>query len=216
MNDSTAVIAAGGYGTRCGSVKPKAMLSVGQYTYLELLLKQLQKTSIRDVIICCNRPEYLPQLLPILDVASRARILIDEGVRSTIELAIHAANICNTPNVLFCYGHTPRRAEHLKALLKETGRLAVTVVERTTKRNSVAFPLGGYVEPPYRLPSSSIMRTPARSWSEYFSAQHQEIVGLAIEGPGEFNYETERRAYGDYVASWSSERPDRPVATYRQ
>ena len=203
MIDTTAVVAAGGYGTRCDSGVPKSLLRVGKRTYLEALLIQLTLAGVEDAIVYCNRLEYVPQILMLSQHIMPTRVCVDRGVDSTLILAKHSASIVSSYNILFCYGHAPRPAKYLKSLLVHPESPVVSVVDTTSKKAAIAYQGGGYVEPPYKLSVSSLRRSCSMEWVTYFAQEGECPIGISVDGPGEFNYLGECYGYGQYLDSWT-------------
>jgi len=204
MSDATAVVAAGGYGTRCDSGVPKSLLRVGKTTYLESLLIQLTRAGIDDAIVYCNRLKYASQILTLSRHIMPTRVYVDSGVYSTFALAKDSAGVVSSSNILFCYGHAPRPAEYLKSLLMRRVKPVVSVVDSTTKRSVIDYQAGGYVEPPYLLSVSSLQRSCSMDWATYFAQETKCAIGISVDGPSEFNYVKERDGYSQYLESWSS------------
>lgn len=204
MIESTAVITAGGYGTRCDSRMPKSLLPIGQRTYLEMLLNQLARAGVRDAIIYCDRAKYLRKLrdLPAFDM--RIRVLNDGGVASTFELAKHSVNVCDSSDILFCYGHSPRPHEYLESVLQEPGRVVASIVKKTSKRLAIGNSTEGFIEPPYRIPLPFLRQSTAQDWNSFFKEQSRDLVGLFVNGPCEFNTVGDHKVFAKYIAAWDS------------
>lgn len=208
MSAVTAVVAAGGYGTRCNSVIPKSLLRKKGKTYLEMLLLELARAGIDDVIIYSNRQEYGHLASCISSKIMRTHLVFDQGFSSTFELAKHSASLTNTSKIIFCYGHSPRPAEHVIRMLSHQTLPAVSVLDSTTKKSVVRYHAGGYLEPPYMLCVASLQKTSSRDWASYFSESSESLVGVGIEGPSEFNYTKERHTYNRYIDAWPCENDD--------
>ncbi|MEW8300233.1 MAG: NTP transferase domain-containing protein [Candidatus Thiodiazotropha sp.] len=202
MSAITAVVAAGGYGVRCNSEKPKALLRKEGKTYLEMLLVELARAGIDDLILYCNRQEYGYFASSISNKIMSTRLVIDRGFLSTFELAKHSASLTKAQKILFCYGHSPRPAEHVVCMLSQRTLPAVSVLDSTTKKSVLKYHAGGYLEPPYILCSASLRNTSSQDWSSYFLESTESIVGISIEGPHEFNYTNERHLYNRYIDAW--------------
>lgn len=203
MKTITAVIAAGGYGTRCDSDVPKSLLRIGGITYLEVLLIELSKAGINDAVIYCNRPEHINQIVILTRGIMSTHVLLDKGVTSTFELAKHSTRVVSSSSILFCYGHSPRPAEHLRLLLMQRKLPAVSVVDSTTKKCVIKHLYGGYLEPPYLLSVSSLQQSCSTEWMSYFAEDVEPVGGISINGPCEFNHIEERCSYNKYLRSWS-------------
>jgi len=203
MKTVTAVIAAGGYGTRCDSDVPKSLLRIGGITYLEVLLIQLTRAGINDAVIYCDRPEHVYQIVILTRDIIPTRVLLDQGVTSTFELAKHSTSVVSSSNILFCYGHSPRPAEHLRLLLMQRKLPVVSVVDSTTKKSLINYRDGGYLEPPYLLSVSSLWQSYSSTWISYFAEEVETVVGISVNGACEFNYIEDRCRYNKYLESWS-------------
>lgn len=203
MTSTTAVIAAGGFGSRCGSGGPKSLLRAGKRTYLEELLVQLGRSGVTEALLYCNRSEYLDRLLDLSEKIIPSRVFLDGGVESTIALAKHSASVVSSSNILFCYGHAPRPSQHFDELLSYPESPVVTIVESSTKTAPILCQEGGYIEPPYSLTASSLLRTSARDWARFFGRERGFATAISVEGPGEFNYNSELRDYTRYMGCWT-------------
>lgn len=204
MNDVTAVIAAGGHGTRCDSIVPKSLQKIGILTYLEILLIQLVDAGIENAIVYCNRREHASQILSLSQRIMTVRLYEDIGCESTFELAKHSADIVSSSSILFCYGHAPRPAEYLKSMLVQHMMPVISVVKSTSRNSVISYHSNGYIEPPYLLSVSSLLRSCSEDWETYFANEVNNSVGILVDGPCEFNHLGERHVYEKYVESWVS------------
>lgn len=198
----TAVISAGGYGVRCDSLLPKALLKLGDITYLELLMTELAKAGVKKSIIYCNRPAYINNIRTISEKIMITNVLLDQGVNSTFELAKDSSYLVSSPNIIFCYGHAPRPARYLRFLMKGSEIPVASTLSSSTKQLLVSNRFGKYLEPPYLLSVLSLQRSRSNNWKSYLMEEIQSLSYTHIQGPNEFNYMAERHGYNEYIESW--------------
>jgi CTP:molybdopterin cytidylyltransferase MocA len=201
MSNVTAVIAAGGYGSRCSSMMPKALLNFDEKTYLEMMLIECRNAGVDNGIIYCNRENFLNEIRKITKNIASFEIVLDAGVKSTFELITDAAKYSSSQKLLFCYGHAPRPSAHIEEIIRFDEAVVVSVVKTTTKKHAVIFRDDHFVEPPYLLSRSLLATTNATTWANFFD-QIGGANGVMLHGPGEFNSREDKTIYDRYLRSW--------------
>jgi hypothetical protein len=207
-----AIIAAGGAASRCGGDRPKSLMEKSGTTYLEILLCEISKSGISDILIYCNRLEHLKDIRHISKKNSDARIIVDQGVPSTFHLAKHAASLRRQQDIIFFYGHSPRPSSHISALINSPHQIAASLYETSSKRNPIGDTSDGYLEPPFKIDAELLFKSKHSEWN-YFLGEFEHVTSkISVNAPAEFNSLAERQVFDSYISSWSKTISDVPKA----
>jgi hypothetical protein len=193
----TAVVMAGGFATRMNSSTPKALWSVAGMPLLHHTLTSLQLTGVASILVLSNRAQYLRRTAKVASVFPGTRVELSETHDSTFRV------LCDVkaklaPRCLFLYGHAPRPATHIAALLAHRSLFAVTTTASSSKRNLIVSTSGRFIEPPYVIDSTSLADK-YDTWSAFLAKY--SIAEIPLLGPHEFNDRTEFKAYREYVTA---------------
>ncbi len=209
MSNKTAVITAGGSASRCGGGQPKSLMRIGRTTYLEALLIEVAESGIDDVVIYCNRPDYLCEIEYISNQYCNTKLMIDKGVNSTFALAKHAATFCKGNDVVFLYGHSPHPSTHLKKILCNSAEIVVSLFRYSSKHKPIKWCDHSYIEPPFKISSNLINATSNCDWYSFFREYANSIESIPNTGVSEFNSLEERSIFEDYLCSWFNKWPNK-------
>ncbi|MBS1716778.1 MAG: NTP transferase domain-containing protein [Armatimonadetes bacterium] len=193
------IVAAGGFGTRCGLGYPKSLFAVEGESLLSKTIAELRRIGA-EVIVLTNRSEYWDLTRKQVRAYSGVRLALSGEVESTVELlrCVPVEDILER-KVLFCYGHAPRPAGHLRDLIQLQGP-AVSVVRYSSKRKLVRSCTGLYMEPPYYLPQLQLHDLQSNTWSELIDGLDRPAEEVLLNGPGEANYSSEIELYAKYAS----------------
>lgn len=191
------IIAAGGQGSRMAAGRPKSLLQAARRPLVIHCVEQLLLAGLTDIRVYNNRSEWTDTFSELLSSYRGVSVFADPGGPSTYAVAHFAVQHLTSDRILFLYGHAPRPAEHLLRLLSLAGVVATEYV--TSSRRDALSTRCGYLEPPFLVPTHSIVNSRGRTWRELFAANATHIIPCV--GPGEFNFRHELATYMSYVAS---------------
>lgn len=204
MTKPLAIIAAGGTASRLGGGLPKSLVRIGASTYLEILLRELQRCGLTEGVVYTNRREYLAQVAKLCP--SSFCVKQDAGFASTIELVKLATAEYPGRRIIFFYGHAPREASHITRLIQLRSKIAASLYVRSSRTAPFAIKSGGFLEPPYLLETEAICLPRYWDWNTLLH-EHQAKIGLVlVDSPNEFNSRAELDTYAQYVMSWFREK----------
>lgn len=197
--DVATVIASGGWGSRMGCDRPKALMRVCGRTLLEHALTAAAQSGSPGLLVYNNRREWDSAVAEITERFAGAVFVPDAGVKSTLELAIDAAHRIAQPRLCFLYGHAPRPERHLRRLYAGPRASVVsTLVSASTRTHPI--PCGtAYLEPPYVLPVQVLRNTARGNWWDFWASLPDRVATVPVAGPGEANWPGEMRNYRRYV-----------------
>ena len=199
MNNTVAVIAAGGFATRLGTNKPKSLLKVSSQPLLLWLIQEIVAAGISRILVFQNRQEWLSEYRTIVGPFSEITLIADGGVASTFLLARRARRVCVAERYCFFYGHAPRPAAHIKHLLSLPS-VAATACRTTSRQRALRISSSGFLEPPFAISAEALATaSKAENWEEFFNVHRPSA--WPVSGPGEFNFESERLRYTSYLVA---------------
>jgi hypothetical protein len=177
MTKPLAIIAAGSTASRLGGGLPKSLIRIGRFTYLEILLRELQPCGLTEGIVYTNRREYFAQVAKLCPTSFQAKQ--DSGCASTVELVKLAAVEYPGRRIIFFYGHAPREAWHIARLMQLRSQIAASLYVKHSRTASFAIESGGFLEPPYLLETATISWPRYSDWKTLLH-EHQSKIGLVL------------------------------------
>lgn len=209
-NSLIVVISAGGRASRLGGGSPKSLMMVGEITYLEATLNEIRELTTSEILIYCDRTEYLSDIMKVITKYTGTTLINDCGAQSTYAIASHASNYSHSCRVLFLYGHSPKSSVHLKKMIQAETGVSVSLYHASSKRKPINIKGRGYIEPPYIIRTDLINKHPQiNTWEDFFMWHRKILNCVTTNAPCEFNSPKEKLIFDTHFFSWYKNRPTR-------
>ena len=198
IKEITAIVAAGGTGSRLGLTHPKSGLLYKGHSLIYWTAYSLYLAGVNNINIYVNNKLWANKFKDELHFIPGCQVIVDPGYDNTFQL--FKAYYSLSEKYLFTYGHTPRPVASYKKLISFEESLNYSCVQKTTKKSPIKTAIG-LIEPPYMVEPSKLSIDELDSWQDFFQ-ENCSTSGKFIELKiGEFNYLCDWLNYQTYLAS---------------
>jgi hypothetical protein len=171
-------------------------MDVSGTPFIVLTVAGLMSAGYENILVACDRPEWLSVLAEVLADWPGVLVAEDAGYASTMQLARSFAPFM-PGRFVFTYGHAPRSVKQYSALRSETPPAALSFA-RTSKSKPIPWH-DRFLEPPYLLRRSDLTESWANEWTEFFANFSHTARIVETNDPPEFNYPAELESYVAYA-----------------
>lgn len=199
-----AFVAAGGNGTRLKLNRPKSSIyfkghSLGYWTVLSLHI-----CGVEEIEFYVNNAIWAKKFEIELKNIPGCRVIRDKGYKNTFLLFKNYAT--EESKYIFTYGHTPHPPTYFKRLLNHPGRIIVSTVTKTSKKQPIKVTTANFIEPPYAIQIDNKVEFSSNTWASFFYINKAIITNYIKLPISEFNYIKEWLSYKTYLKSYVFDR----------
>jgi CTP:molybdopterin cytidylyltransferase MocA len=214
-----AVVAAGGRGTRLGTLAKKygnkSLVPIQGLPILGYALEWLKEVGVEEIIITVNYVAEYRRIHELFGKDPCVRMACNRHRKSSAQ-CVPPLRAKLDPRFLFIYGHAPVPPEHLRNLanIAKEG-VAVSLYPTTTQGvtrkparligHHVTLAAGGslFVEPPHVLTREFVnLLAKTGSWRTSFQYYQGPLVGVRAHHPSEFHYRYNFAAFRKYMTKF--------------
>lgn len=196
-----AFVAAGGTGSRLGFNRPKSCIyfkghTLGYWTALSLHL-----SGIEEIYIFVNDRFWGRRIKKEVQNIPGTKVIIDKGYENTFLLFQDYVDV--NDSYIFTYGHTPHPPSCFQKIISDAGRIVISNVIRTSKKQPIEYSGKTFIEPPYLICNNTPSVSNSYSWGNFFELNSKTIDSVLKLPINEFNYLKEWLKYRNYLKSRS-------------